>query len=225
MQSVAKFFHDGGNLMYINVLVAVFALAIISERLYMFLFRLRVNTKVFMAEIEKLVNAGNFDKAIKQCSSLEGAAVPRVIRAALINARLGGPAITAAVEETMLEVQPQVMKRAGILWAIANLATLTGLVGTVFGLIEAFAALAFAAPDQKSALLTQGIAHAMNNTAFGLSIALVCILFHMVLSQITRGLLDGMDHAAVRMENILAKRRLQSGGREGGAAQPAPQQS
>ena len=55
MQSVAKFFNDGGSLMYINVLVAVFALAIISERLYMFLFRLRVNTKVFMAEVEKLV--------------------------------------------------------------------------------------------------------------------------------------------------------------------------
>ena len=213
MQSVAKFFHDGGNLMYINVFISVFALAIVAERLYMFLFRLRVNTKVFMAEIEKLVNAGNFDKAIKQCSSLEGAAVPRVIRAALINARLGGAAVNSAVEESMLEVTPQVMKRAGILWAIANLATLVGLVGTVFGLI------------QKSALLTQGISHAMNNTAMGLSVALVCIAFHMVLSQLTRGLLDGMDHSAVRMENILAKRRLQSGGREGGAPPSAPQQS
>ena len=65
----------------------------------------------------------------------------------------------------------------------------------------------------------------MNNTAMGLSVALVCIAFHMVLSQLTRGLLDGMDHSAVRMENILAKRRLQSGGREGGAPPSAPQQS
>lgn len=224
MQDVAKFFHDGGKLMYINVVVAVFALAIVSERLYMFLFRLRVNAKVFMAEIEKLVNAGNFDKAIKQCSSLEGAVLPRIIRAALINARLGGPAVTAAVEETMLEVQPLVMKRSGILWAIANLATLVGLVGTVFGLIQAFAALSFAAPDQKSALLTQGIAHAMNNTAFGLSIALVCIFFHMILSLLTRDLLEGLDHSAVRIENILSKRRLQSG-REGGAAAQAPAQA
>ena len=156
MQSVAKFFHDGGNLMYINVFISVFALAIVAERLYMFLFRLRVNTKVFMAEIEKLVNAGNFDKAIKQCSSLEGAAVPRVIRAALINARLGGAAVNSAVEESMLEVTPQVMKRAGILWAIANLATLVGLVGTVFGLIQGFGALAFAAPDQKHACVRTG---------------------------------------------------------------------
>ena len=216
--NIAKFFHDGGNLMYFNVAVIVVALALISERLYMFLFRLRVNTKVFMGEIEKLVNAGNFDKAIKQCSSLEGAAVPRVVRSALINARLGGPAVSSAVEETMLEVIPQVTKRSGILWGIANLATLIGLVGTVFGLIQAFAALAFAAPDQKSALLTQGIANAMNNTAFGLSIALVCVAFHMVLSILVRSLLESLDHAAVRIENILAKRRLQSGGREGGAA-------
>lgn len=214
MDSVAKFFHDGGNLMYVNVAILVFAMAVVSERLYMMLFRLRVNTKVFMAEIEKLVNAGNFDKAIKLCGSVEGAVLPRVVRAALVNARLGGPAVTAAVEETMLEVQPLVMKRSGILWAIANLATLVGLVGTVFGLIQAFAALAFAAPDQKSALLTQGIAHAMNNTAFGLSIALICIFFHMIVTQLTRGVLEGLDHSAVKMENILARRRLQSGGRE-----------
>lgn len=222
MDSVAKFFHDGGNLMYLNVAILVFGLAVVSERLYMMLFRLRVNTKVFMTEIEKLVNAGNFDKAIKLCGSVEGAVVPRVVRAALVNARLGGPAVTAAVEETMLEVQPMVMKRSGILWAIANIATLVGLVGTVFGLIQAFAALSFASPDQKSALLTQGIAHAMNNTAFGLSIALVCIFFHMILSLLTRGVLEGLDHSAVKMENILARRRLQSGGRETAASAPAP---
>lgn len=214
MDSVAKFFHDGGNLMYVNVAILVFGLAVVSERLYMMLFRLRVNTKVFMGEVEKLVNAGNFDKAIKLCGSVEGAAVPQVVRAALVNARLGGPAVTAAVEETMLEVQPLVMKRSGILWAIANIATLVGLVGTVFGLIQAFAALSFASPDQKSALLTQGIAHAMNNTAFGLSIALVCIFFHMILSLLTRSVLEGLDHSAVKMENILARRRLQSGGRD-----------
>lgn len=218
MDSVAKFFHDGGNLMYLNVAILVFGLAVVSERLYMMLFRLRVNTKVFMGEVEKLVNAGNFDKAIKLCGSVEGAAVPQVVRAALVNARLGGPAVTAAVEETMLEVQPLVMKRSGILWAIANIATLVGLVGTVFGLIQAFAALSFASPDQKSALLTQGIAHAMNNTAFGLSIALVCIFFHMILSLLTRSVLEGLDHSAVKMENILARRRLQSGGRDTAAS-------
>ena len=142
----------------------------------------------------------------------------QVVRAALVNARLGGPAVTAAVEETMLEVQPLVMKRSGILWAIANIATLVGLVGTVFGLIQAFAALSFASPDQKSALLTQGIAHAMNNTAFGLSIALVCIFFHMILSLLTRSVLEGLDHSAVKMENILSRRRLQSGGRDTAAS-------
>jgi biopolymer transport protein ExbB/TolQ len=223
MLTISKFFHDGGALMYVNLLVAVVSLAVVSERLYMFVFRLRVNTRVFMAEIEKLINAGNFDKAIKQCSSLEGAAVPRVIRAALINARLGGPAVTSALEEAMLEVTPAVTKRSGILWAIANIATLIGLVGTVFGLITAFSAMSFAAPDQKSALLTQGIAHAMNNTAFGLSIALVCVVFHMILSILSRNLLEAMDHAAVRVDNILAKRRLQSGGREQGSAPAAAQ--
>ena len=211
MASVAQFFRDGGNLMFVNLFVAVLSLAIVSERLYMFLFRLRINTKVFMAEIEKLVNAGNFDKAIKQCSSLEGAAVPRIIRAALINARQGGAAVMAAMDEARAEVEPQVTRRAGVLWAVANIATLIGLVGTVFGLIEAFGAISVAAPDQKSAMLTRGISHAMNNTAWGLSIALICIVFHLVLTQMTRGLTEAMDHSSIRIENILARRRLQAG--------------
>lgn len=219
MSSVAQFFRDGGNLMYINLGVGALSLAIVSERLYMFLFRLRINTRVFMAEIEKLVNAGNFDKAIKQCSSLEGAVVPRLIRAALINARQGGAAVLAALDETRAEVEPQVTRRAGVLWAVANIATLIGLVGTVFGLIEAFGAIGLAAPDQKSAMLTRGISHAMNNTAFGLSIALICIVFHLILTQMTRGLTESMDHATIRIENILARRRLQAGQNPGTPAQ------
>jgi biopolymer transport protein ExbB/TolQ len=113
---------------------------------------------------------------------------------------------------------PQVTRRSGILWGIANLATLIGLVGTVYGLIQSFAAVGLAAPDQKSVLLTEGIAHAMANTFFGLSIAVTCVFFHMILSVLVKNVMDGVDHSAVRIENILAKRRIATGGREGASS-------
>lgn len=220
MTSIAQLFRDGGILMWVNLAVLIFALAIVSERLFVLLFRLRINDKAFLSAIEKLVMAGNFDRAIKLCTSQEGAAAPRVIRSALVNARMGGAAVTAAVDESMSEVMPQVTRRSGILWGIANLATLIGLVGTVYGLIQAFAAVGLAAPDQKSVLLTEGIAHAMANTFFGLSIAVTCVFFHMILSIMTKNVLDGLEHSAVRIENILAKRRLATSS-AGGSPPPA----
>jgi len=221
MIGISQLFHDGGALMWVNLIVLLFALAVVSERLFVLLFRLRINDKTFLAHIEKLVNAGNFERAIKLCTTQEGAAVPRVVRSALANARLGGSAVSASVDEAVTEVMPQITRRAGMLWGIANLATLIGLVGTVNGLITSFAAVGLAAPDQKSILLTQGIAHAMSNTFFGLAIAVTCVFFHMILTQLVKSVQDGVDHSAIRIENILAKRRLATGGREGASAAQA----
>lgn len=218
MTSIAELFRDGGTLMWVNLFVLVYALATASERMFVLVFRLRINDKAFLAGIEKLVAANNLDRAIKLCSSYEGAAVPRVVRAALLNAQLGGSAIASAIDESMTEIMPQVTRRAGILWGVANLATLIGLVGTVYGLISSFAAVGLAAPDQKSILLTQGIAHAMANTFFGLAIAVTCVFFHMILSVLTKNVMDGVEHASVRIENILARRRLAMRGKAAPAA-------
>ena len=215
MTSITQLFHDGGSLMWVNLFVLLFALAVVSERMFVLLFRLRINARGFLSAIEKLVMAGNFERAIKVCTSQEGRAVPRVVRSALVNARMGGAAVSAAVDETMTEVTPQITRRGGILWGLANLATLIGLVGTVYGLIESFAAVSLASPDEKATKLTEGIAHAMSNTFFGLAIAVTCVFFHMILSAMVKNVLDGLDHSAIRIENIIARRRLATGGREG----------
>ena len=112
-----------------------------------------------------------------------------------------------------------VTRRVGLLWGIANIATLIGLIGTIFGLIDSFAAQAMASPEQKAVLLTRGIAHAMNNTAWGLSIAVTCIVFHMVLSGLTKNVVESLDFGAVRTTNILAKRFVKPGA---GPASQAP---
>jgi biopolymer transport protein ExbB len=214
MTSITQLFHDGGSLMWVNLFVLLFALAVVSERLFVLLFRLRINARSFLSAIEKLVMAGNFERAIKVCTTQEGAAVPRVVRSALVNARMGGAAVSSAVDEAMTEVTPQITRRGGILWGLANLATLIGLVGTVWGLIEAFAAVSLASPDEKATMLTEGIAHAMSNTFFGLAIAVTCVFFHMIISAMVKNVLDGLDHAAIRIENIIARRRMATGGRD-----------
>ncbi|HMV65732.1 MAG TPA: MotA/TolQ/ExbB proton channel family protein [Myxococcota bacterium] len=214
-----QMFRDGGAMMWVNLAVFAFALTIVAERMFVLMFRLRIDHDSFLTQVEKLVMAGNFERAIKMCQTFEDAAVPRVVRAGLSNAKLGAGAVSASIEEAMSEVVPRVTRRAGILWGIANLATLIGLVGTVFGLIQAFAAISLAAPDQKSTMLTEGIAHAMSNTAFGLAIAVICVFFHMLIAATTKGVLEGIEHSSIRIENILARRRFETESRDAGAAQ------
>lgn len=208
MTEVARFFQAGGSLMYVNLLVAVVALTVVAERFYVLKFRLNLDVRSFLEAIEKFVMAGNYDRAIKLCGTRAEAALPKVVRAGLSNARKGGAAVTAALEEAMADVSPRVTKRAGLLFGVANIATLIGLIGTIFGLIDVFAAQAMAAPELKSQMLTAGIAHAMNNTAFGLGIAVVCIIFHLMLSASARNIMEGLEYGALRLENIIAKRRL-----------------
>ncbi len=76
--------------------------------------------------------------------------------------------IEKAMEESLMDVVPRLEKRTHYIATFANLATLLGLLGTVIGLINAFAAVATVNPAEKANLLSASISVAMNCTAFGL---------------------------------------------------------
>jgi biopolymer transport protein ExbB/TolQ len=88
---------------------------------------------------------------------------------------------------------------------------LIGLLGTVLGLITAFAAVAAAKPEEKTTMLSQGIAHALNNTAMGLGIAVTCIIAHAILSAFSKKNVADLETFALKLENLLAE-SAQSGG-------------
>lgn len=206
LASMGEFFREAGTFIFANVFVSVVALAIVAERMYRVFFVYSVSTDHFLDQIEKLIRTNNIDRAIRACNAAPAAALPRVVRAALMRAHNGRQAIAAAIEEATLEVQPKVMKRIQSLWSLANIATLLGLIGTIIGLITAFAAVGVASPEQRAALLTRGISEAMNHTAFGLSIAVGCIIFHLILHSAAKNITESMELGAVRVENLLMQR-------------------
>ena len=89
---------------------------------------------------------------------------------------------------------------------VANIATLLGLLGTIVGLIDAFAALEFARPDDRQKVLSRGIALAMNTTAFGLIVAIPCMFAFMILSGSTKRIIDEIDQYSVKLQNLLTSR-------------------
>lgn len=206
-----EFLKHGGLALYINIIVAIGTILLIIERTYRLYVQYNINGRGFLEQVEKLILANNLERAIKQCNSAPTAILPKIIKAGLLAAHKGRAAITQALEESMLTWMPLVHLRVQTLWSLANIATLVGLIGTIFGLIKAFQAIGVATPEMKTLILTQGIAEAMYNTAFGLTIAVTNIVGHMFLHGQAKHMSEDVELASVRMENLLSSRTFTVG--------------
>jgi len=205
IQSLAEAMRLGGVWMYPILAMSVVALGVAIERIYFLYIRYNINGATFMDQITKLVMAGNIDRAIKLCNAAPTQALPRIVKAGLTRANKGEAAVGQAIEEATLEMTPLISKRTNSLLAIANVATLLGLLGTIVGLIESFASLENASPADKQRLLASGISVAMYTTAFGLIVAIPTMLVHLFLSGVTKKIMDEIDQYSVRLENLLGQ--------------------
>lgn len=206
MGDFATFYANGGVWMHPISLCAILGLAVLVERFIFLFFRFNINGAQFFNQVQKLVMANNIDRAIKLCNAADKAALARVLKAGLTRANKSESDISAAIEEAILEVTPSINKRVGMIPAIANIATLLGLIGTVFGMLDAFAAVADAPADQRSTALARGIGIAMNTTGFGLEVAIPLLASHIFIAGLAKKISEEVDLYSVKLENLLAAR-------------------
>ncbi len=206
LDDVHNFIEEGGVFMYVNVGSLSVSLAMIVDRVVRLYFTYNLNAGPFMEQITKLVLTGNVDRAVKLCGAAPNAALARVIRAGLTRANRGEVEVAKAIEESLLDVTPLITKRVSSLFSMANIATLLGLVGTIFGLINAFKSLGAVSADKRSEVLSRGLSEAMNNTAFGLGIAVTCIIAHMLISNRAKHMVEEIEANALKLENLLARK-------------------
>jgi biopolymer transport protein ExbB len=199
--------------MWIISAFGAIALAVAVERIYYILVRSNVNADKFMAEIRKLVAGGNMDRAIALCEKGKQKALPFVVlrglKRAIESESLDFRAIQNAVDEGTLEVIPRLQERTNYLSMFANVATLTGLMGTIYGLILAFKAVGSEAiPEaEKQTYLTNGISAAMNTTIFGLMVAIPNLIIYTYISNRTNKIIDEMDEHLVKLINLITGNR------------------
>lgn len=207
MINLVTMFKEGGFFMWPILVCGVIAMAIAFERLFLIVFRANINATAFMAQIQKLIMANNIDRAIKLCNAEPHAALPKVVKAGLTRANRTEKEIESAIEEATLEVGPALNKRTSYLSTLANVATLTGLLGTIMGLVLAFEAVAHASAETKQTLLAAGIAVAMYTTAGGLIVAIPTLVLHSVVLARTNKILDDVDQYGLKTLNLLTARR------------------
>ena len=131
----------------------------------------------FVAEIKAALKANDFDKAQKLCDNQKGS-VANVVGASLraykemeatsgIKKAQKIAKIQQAHEEASQLEMPTLTMNLPLIATIVTLGTLTGLLGTVVGMIRSFSALS-AGGGADSAALSAGISEALINTAFGI---------------------------------------------------------
>lgn len=203
---VINFFKQGGFFLYPIALVWIIGLAIAVER-FLYLTRVGSTNDRLWGDLQPLFESGDFKQATGMVSASEGV-LAQVMRYGLsrISTARRRDDVEKAMEESLVEVVPQLERRTHYLSALANIGMLMGLFGTVLGLINAFAAVAQANPAEKASLLSASISVAMNNTALGLLSAITLLLSHLYLETKTTNIVDGLEVASVKFLNALSER-------------------
>lgn len=211
LHSLYEHFKEGGWGMWPIVLWLVFIVAIIVERA-MYLFKASINKDAFLANIQKCIYAGDVGRAIKLCSSAN-APLARIVKAGLMKVNRPDEEVQAAMDEAALREMPKIEHRTPYLGLLANLAMLSGLLGTVTGLIVAFGAVGGRGggpaidPGKKAELLAAGISEAMNCTAFGLGTAILGLIGFAILNGKTQAITDDINEGTVHVLNLVTQNR------------------
>lgn len=206
MQGIIRFFVQGGPLMYAILLALLAGLAVIIDRVVVIRIKNRIDAETFVTQIVQFLKNGAVDRALEFCSQSD-AALPRIVRAGLLEINRSDKEIQSAMELAAMVEIPKLERRTHYLAMLANVSTLLGLLGTILGLISAFAAVAHADAADKASLLTAGISVAMNTTAFGIISALPCLVGYTFLMEKTNELIDEINENVARLFRYMTSAR------------------
>jgi biopolymer transport protein ExbB len=205
MANFLEWFRAGGPIMWFILVVALAGVAVFIERLYVIVIKSKINGREFIERVIQLVRSGKAEDAIKLCAQSK-AALPDMGLLILRSRSRDEADLQNVADAAALSVIPRLTRRLQYLPMLANVATLLGLFGTIYGLREAFASVASASASERSAKLASGIATALNATGFGLLTAIPLTVAHSYLVSQAETIIEQVDEFSVRLINALIDR-------------------
>jgi biopolymer transport protein ExbB len=195
-------FVAAGPFVWPLVLLALLAVVFFVERSY-YLHRSKIRASEFLEGIKNALRNSRLVEALTVCEEAHGP-VPRVIKAILLRAGEGEARMrNAAAEAATLEV-PALERRAGSLGAIAKLAPLLGMTGTVFALLRAFFAMREQGHYATADAFAGDVAAALAATALGLVLAAFAHLAHYFLCARIRAIIHDIEWSAQSLVQFVA---------------------
>ncbi len=200
---LATFYKNGGPTMHFILVDAVVIAAIVFERMIVIGSAATLNGARMTDDLVKKIGRGDLAGAQK-ISTSSSAPAAKVAQAMLHAGSLDETRLQSAGDDAAALAMPALTRRLSHLNTLANVSTLLGLLGTIFGLTTAFSAVGAADPAQRSAFLAAGISEALSATAFGLMVAVPTLLLHGFLAGLVERVSDQVDDVSIRLCRALA---------------------
>jgi biopolymer transport protein ExbB len=170
----------------------VIALALTLER-FISLRREKILPKGFLQGLGEAWDRDPSGRSAEQfCDESPGAA-GHVFRAGIQWRASGYQAVAKAIEDAGIREADKMKRSLRGLSIIAGVCPLLGLLGTVYGMIDAFQRTSSSGGAAKTADLATGIYEALVTTAAGLTVAIPVMLVYQFLLSKVDGLVDHID--------------------------------
>lgn len=186
--AIAQFGHE--ITLWLLVALSVFSLAFILERFFA-LSKIRTSTNKTRGRIRELLASNSLDELsdiAKDKTSLEGRALAYGLRHVKERGLEGVEEIFATYSQME---RPFLEKHLNFLATVGSNAPFIGLLGTVFGVMDAFKELAHSTPDQPAVML--GISKALIATAIGLIVAIPAVIAYNYFQRQVRSIMGSLD--------------------------------
>lgn len=195
----------GGPLVWVIFALGFMGAVCVVERMFYF-HRARINVSYLFVGISKQVKRRAFAEALHEAARAPGP-VGRVIHAALMRYYLGRSELGEVVREAgQLEV-PRIEKNIRGMLAVALLAPLIGMLGTMLGMVDAFQRVSELGGATATAELASGVLTALVTSVMGLTLAVPMYLFYLYFLGRAKRLVHRIERAGIEIVNLIADAR------------------
>lgn len=204
LKEFGRIFLDHWFIMFPIAACSAAGIAIVVERALVLASASKIDKDELLNFIHSYCMQGQIQKAINTVSQSKGP-LSNIIRAGLVTVSNGKSPeeVQTAMDAVALREIPRLSRRIDTLSALANVAVLLGLLGTVTGMIAAFGAVANLPPADKAKVLASSIAEALNATGFGLLVSIVLFAAWGWLSGWSSRVVDDVHEASVSTLNFI----------------------
>lgn len=201
-----KLMKDGGPVMWVILVLDIIALAVILQKTFQF-HREEINIRELLRGLFNVLKRDGFVEAISLCDNTPGP-VARMLSAAIAAKQQGNEDIRSAIDDAAFTEIPRLERGVRLLGTIGFILPLTGFLGTVVGMLQAFEKVQAVSAFTASAV-SGAVTSALITSAAGLAGAIPCyIAYNFLVSRIDTITLD-MDRAALEIQNFFERNKNQ----------------
>lgn len=206
MEKVIQSFNpseDGWQFMWIILIIGLAGFGVAIERIVYIFFKASKGRAEFMLNFGKLLSAKKYEEAASYANSSK-LPIAKVMHA-IVSVRDGGrDAMTNASDAVFLTEAPRINRYMSLIGVIASISTLLGLMGTIYGLIYTFDAVANKPAAERPKALADGIAIAMGTTLLGLLVAVPLMAVQGFLLMVGERVIEEMEEKGLKIINSLS---------------------